>query len=389
MATRVRDRSIQLKNTRKALSARREPYWRQLNPGRYLGYRKTETGSETWIARWTDEEGRFKYESLGPLSAFTWSEAKASAEEWFDLCEVGIVRAGTVEEACRNYVDNRRVEISDNNANDAEKRFKAHVYGTPFAKIRLNKLRTKQIERWRNDLLAGSTPEHTKRTFKILRAALNYAFRSGEIRSDAEWKRVSLTVKGDTQHVNELDFYWPVEQRRAYLKKCPADLRDFLTALSLTGARPQEIAAAKVEDFERFSRKLILRHRKGYQSRLKARDFSLANDATFDFFVRMAADKLPQAPLLTRSNREGWYSAKGNGAWVAQVKRIRRAHKFDDRLTAYHFRHWAITDWLNLGIVAANVATLAGTSIEMIDQYYRKHVKAHVDDQLAGVETVL
>ncbi len=94
-------------------------------------------------------------------------------------------------------------------------------------------------------------------------------------------------------------------KRRQYLEKCPADLRDFLTALSLTGARPQEIAAAKVEDFERFSRKLVLRHRKGYQSRLKTRDFSLANDAAFNFFVRMVSDKLPQAPLMTRNKRDG------------------------------------------------------------------------------------
>ena len=69
------------------------------------------------------------------------------------------------------------------------------------------------------------------------------------------------------------------------------------------------------------------------------------------------------------------------------AKFLQPAH-FDDRLTAYHFRHWAITDWLNAGIVSVNVATLAGTSIGMIERYYKKFVRGHVNDQLAEMEVL-
>ncbi|MEQ8857757.1 MAG: site-specific integrase [Pseudomonadales bacterium] len=386
MPQRLRDYRIHLKNERARLAPRREPYWRHIDVGRHVGYRKMDSGSETWIARWTDDEARYHYKSLGSLAARTWSDAKKAAEAWFGQCEAGVVRAGTVEQLCRDYVDNRRVEVSERNAADAAKRFTAYVYGTGFGRKRLDKLGSRDVERWRNELLARSTPLNTERTGSIVKAALNYGFAHGDVGSDAAWRKVSMRM-GEGER-NELDFYWPVEQRRMFLAECPDDLRDFLQAIAHTGARPQEIASALVEDFDPFARKLVLRHRKGHKSRLRTRDFHLSNDAAFAFFKRVAKGKTPKAPLLTRTDGSGWYSDKGHGAWVAMVKRIRRAHKFDDRLTAYHFRHWTITDMLNAGIVAANVATMAGTSIEMIDAYYKKYVASAVDERLRGLETV-
>jgi integrase len=384
--TRTRDHRVHLKNYRSKLPARREPYWRQIDAGRYIGFRKTETGSETWIARWTDDDSKFHYQAIGSVAAFDWSGAKGIAERWFDQCEAGVVRAGTVEEACKAYVEDRRVQVSERNARDAEKRFKANVYGTKLARTKLDKLRSTQLTTWRDELLAKSTPEYTKRTGKTLYAALNYAFRERMVRSNDEWKRVSMNVGGERP--NELDFYWTVEQRRAFLEVCANDIRNLLMAICYTGARPQEIASAVVEDFAPDARILVLRHRKGYRSREKARAFSLSNDTALAFFRAQAGNREPTEPLLTREDGSGWYSAKGHGAWVAQVKRVRREHGFDDRVTAYHFRHWTITDWLNAGIVAANVATIAGTSISMIDSYYKKFIKARVDDQLKALVTI-
>jgi len=382
--TRTRDHKIHLKTYRTKLKCRREPYWRQVGEGKHIGYRKTASGSESWIARWTDDLGKYHASSLGPLSAFSFDEAVEKADRWFKQCGAGMIRSGTVEAACRDYVANRRVEIGERNAADAEKRFIAHLYDSALAPVKLDKLNARMVQRWRDALLAGSTPAHTKRTFKILRAALNHAYRLGEISSDAAWKRVSLSVGDEAE--NELEFYWTMAERRAFLERCPEDLRDFLTAIAVTGARPQEIATAVVDDVDLFSRKLILRHRKGYRSRLKARDFSLVNEGALALFRRVQANKLPQAPLLTRHDGSGWYTANGHAAWVAQVKKIRRDHHVDDRLTAYHFRHWAITDWLNAGIVSVNVATLAGTSIGMIERYYKKFVRGHVNDQLAEMD---
>ncbi len=387
MTTRSSDYKIHLKNERHRLKPRREPYWRHLAIGRHVGYRKTETGSETWIARYTDDEGEFHYQKLGTLAALTWSEATAAAEKWFTVCDAGVIRSGTVENICKEYVEDRRLEVSEGNAADAEKRFKAHVFDTPFGRIKVNEMRSKQVKAWRDTLHENTTFEMCRRTHKTLNAALNYGFRQGAIASDAAWKRVPL-VSGDAAE-NALDFFWTVEERRAFFDKCSADLRDLLTAISLTGARPQEIAIAKTKDFNLFARRLVLRHRKGKGSKWRERAFSLSNDNALAFFKRVSTDKLPEAPLLTRADGSSWYSQNGNGLWVSALKKVRRDNEFDDRVTAYHFRHWTITDWLNTGIVAANVATMAGTSITMLDGFYKKFVKGRVDAQLAAMETVL
>lgn len=385
MVQRIRDHKVHLKGERAKLPPRREPYWRHIDVGRHLGYRKTETGSETWVARFTDGLDKYHYKSLGSLAAIDWTVAKKMADEWFKTCQAGLIRAGTVEQVLRDYVKDRAVNVSQKNADDAEKRFKTHVYGTALARVALDKLTPAHIDTWRTDVLEASTPESTLRTFKVVRAALQRAFRLGEIQSDAAWKRIPL--KAGTLAENALDLYWTIAERRAFLDTCPADLCAFLTAIGHTGARPQEIASALVEDFDPFTRTLTLRHRKGHRSALKARQFTLANAAALEFFKAQAKSKTPKAPLLSRSDGSSWYSDKDHGAWVAMLKRARRAGKFDDRVTAYHFRHWFITDALNAGIVAANVATLCGTSITMIDQFYKKFVKGAVTEQLKAMET--
>ena len=100
-ATRISDHKIHLVNEHKPLPPRREPYWRHIAPRKYVGFRKTDTGSETWIARYTDENNDYHTQSIGTVAALKWSEAQAKAEEWFKQCDDGIVRSGTVEDVCR------------------------------------------------------------------------------------------------------------------------------------------------------------------------------------------------------------------------------------------------------------------------------------------------
>ena len=114
-------------------------------------------------------------------------------------------------------LENRRTEVGDHNADDANKRFKAHLYGTSFGHTKVEKLNAMRVERWRDTLLANTTFEMCRRTHKTFNAAMNYGFRRGAIASDAAWKRVPL-VSGDASE-NALDFYWTVEERRAFFDK--------------------------------------------------------------------------------------------------------------------------------------------------------------------------
>jgi hypothetical protein len=136
---------------RKKLEPRREPYWDRIEAGCFLGYRKLDDGTGTWIARWRTEEGSQKYQSLGSLPSY--DDAAKLAREWFDQCRGGSTEIVDVEEACKRYVTDRRTEKGEATAKDAEGRFKRLVYGSKFGRIKLSALRTAHLTDWRNAML--------------------------------------------------------------------------------------------------------------------------------------------------------------------------------------------------------------------------------------------
>jgi hypothetical protein len=63
MARTVRDAALVTRSARLRLSSRTKPYWRMLEQGLHLGYRRRATGG-TWIARRRDENGIYHEEKL-------------------------------------------------------------------------------------------------------------------------------------------------------------------------------------------------------------------------------------------------------------------------------------------------------------------------------------
>jgi hypothetical protein len=63
MARTVRDAALVTRSARLRLAPRAKPYWRMLETGLHLGYRRRATGG-TWIARRRDDDGRYREEKL-------------------------------------------------------------------------------------------------------------------------------------------------------------------------------------------------------------------------------------------------------------------------------------------------------------------------------------
>ena len=64
MPRKVRDASLETRTARSRLKVRHKPYFRLIEPGLHLGYRKLGSGPGTWIARRYDGEGGYKTENL-------------------------------------------------------------------------------------------------------------------------------------------------------------------------------------------------------------------------------------------------------------------------------------------------------------------------------------
>jgi integrase len=413
MKQRSHDHKVQMVTVRASLTVRREPYWRDIGERQRLGFRKTPSGPGTWIARWTDAASRYHYRALGRADALAYEDAEKAAQDWFAQCRGGVVRAGTVEDACKQYVENQRNEKGDPAADTSDAFFTRTVHGTPTGQTPLDRLTTRDVEHWRDALVTGARSKRTvNRLLRSLKAALNFGFQRSMCPTDAAWRRVkALKGKGakDKQRAAFLSpaerskllamcdsdksgvKNWPLRKADAYdlVEWATPELGNLMRGLLYTAARPNELASATVKDFDPTHKRLALSSLKGLGEE-RRRDVPLSPNAV-EFFKARAKDKLPAAPLLSIRG-EAWQRHMWSRGIRAALKAINStATEPADRLpaetVAYTMRHCAISDWLKAGLDVGSVAKISGTSIGMISTYYFKYIQTDVADKLANVQS--
>ncbi|HXS72437.1 MAG TPA: site-specific integrase [Rhodanobacteraceae bacterium] len=366
--------SIDRAGVRSRLKPRREPYWGPLvERGLYLGFRKLELGG-TWIARQRDEDGRQRYKSLGQVDLMPYEEALKGARGWAKSLAEGIDPGDveSVEEACRAYVAELRLEKRDPAATDAEGRFNRTVYGKPFGKIKLLHLRTAKIKEWRSKLAIADASKN--RTLSALKAALNTAVSNRRIDSGRaiEWQQVKpLPVSG------RRDVYLDAKQRRRLIDHLPDELQALMIGLYLTAVRPGALAEAKVEDLDQKHSTLFIR---AFDKGHGQRTISLSAEAAA-LFRKAAKGKLPLAPLIAYPDGSHWHKKR----WDAPVRAAVKAAKLPAKTVAYSLRHSAITDLLNAGVDPLTVCKQAGTSMVMLEKHYGHLLHKHATKSMAAL----
>ena len=373
---------------RETLTPRDEPYYSNICKLGSIGYRRTQSGSETWLARFTRKDGRYQKKSLGRVDELTHDAAVKLAEAWFALLKGGISTHNTVEEVFKKYVAARRVEKGDRSANDAEAVFTTHLYAMPFGRLKFSELTGDQVETFRNSLITSARSRATvNRLMRRITAAMNWGFKKRLIGSDSPWRTLEKLV-GPGAADAARDVFLTTEQVSALLAECGADLAALIRGLDLTGARPfehSELPAARKYDLDLAQRTLILRHYKGDGSE-KIRHVPLSDDAVI-FFRELSKDKLPGALLFTKFGRP-WHSYE----WGIEVRTaIEAANKkiadpgkrLPTATCLYSLRHRRISLWLKAGIGIAQVAKWAGTSVLLVQKSYGKFsVDESVRDRL-------
>ena len=356
--------NITTKTDRAKLEPRREPYWKALKMGGYVGYRKLENGNGTWIARWRDEAGKQKYRALGEFDSY--DEAAKVAGEWLAQNETGTsTKATTIEAVCRDYVEHIKTHKSSDTAKDSDMRFTRLVYGKPIAKLAIDRLKSTHVRTWLNEQLADvdSADDESMRQAKAsanrnltsFKAALNFAFKNHLVASDAAWKVVSRFEKTDKRR----ERFLTLDERQRLLAACRDDLRLFVEALLLTGARPGEIAATTVRDFDKAQGTLTLDGKTG------RRTVTLSS-AAIAFFTQASKNKTPLAPLLARQDGLPW----NKDYWQDKFSKAAKKAGMPPDVVIYSIRHCAISEMIASGIDSFVVAALAGTSTDMIDRFY-------------------
>ena len=369
--------AIDKAGTRNRLEPRREPYWGSpLARGLFLGFRKLDDGG-TWVARLRDDEGRQRYRSLGHMSpALDYDAARKLAQAWAKNADAGVddTEVRTVVDACRAYVENRKRIKGDATARDAEGRFARTVYETTLARVKLTKLRRRQVEHWRDALLtAGLSRASANRTLTTLKAALNLAVTDRYVSPDRaiEWRDVRALDGANRRR----DLFLDLHQRRALVAAASGGVRDLIEAATLTGARAGELVNARRSQFDGRTGTLTLSGKTG------TRTVPLA-PAALALFHRLAAGKLPNAYLLTRDDGQQWKHTD----WDKFVRTAAVAAKLPAGVCLYTLRHSWITAAILGGMTPLEVCRLVGTSLAMIDKHYGHLAVTAARERLATVQ---
>jgi integrase len=373
------------KTNRTRLKIRREPYWQRLTSGAYLGFRR---GPDTWIARYRNRDGKQTYQALA--GAIEYDDAKRQAELWLKQLgstAVRSVRRGTVRDALETYLKWLREQGREATADTSEQRFELIVWPDPLADTLLQSLSRDDMRDWRERLRPGRQPRSINRHVRSIVAGLNRAHSEGYIGNPESWKLPPLA--DDTDDAGETAVLLSPEQRRAIHAACCPAAALFVRGLELTGARPKEIAAATVRDFDPKHGTLRLAHRKGRPAKLRVRSVVLSVEA-IAFFKAQTKGKLPTALLFLDPFGNPWT----RHSWAREVRDAINAHNAKARgkkripkdASAYSFRHSRISELLQVyGLDPLTVAAQTGTSIKMLEKAYFRMIPAAMREKLAAI----
>lgn len=363
---------------RSKLAPRREPYWKRVSHGAYLGVRIGKGRNEYWVARYRDSAGKQHTRSL--KAAHTYDAADRLAREWFISCGLGVVHATSVEEACRAYVDTLRALKGDKVARAQAGYLRRAIYATPFGAIDLDQLRARDVERWRDALLeAPMSRASANRYMKTLKATLNHAFRLQLVATDQAWRSVKAFENANVARAE----YLTLAQRRALLRAAKGAIKDLIAGVLLVGARPIELARLHVSDFDPIGATVTLTSYKGRGSKRRDRQVPLAATA-LTLFKRLARGKPADGFLFVQTNGSPW----PHSGWDELFRDVRDRAGLSSSITLYVCRHTAIAQWLSAGVDTQTVSKIAGTSLAMLESVYSKHIKHHAAERLAAVRMV-
>jgi len=386
--------NIKTQTGRDKLAPRRNAYFETLSKGRALGFRR---GPDTWFARLytpdavnADKKTPFEYQPLGQHEDY--SAAKKAADAWFNTVTKGAHRApkrGTVKDALDSYVADLRNHQRTNAADEGERRFKQLIESDKIASKQLDAATREDFEEWRDRLRTGRQPRSINRHVRSVVAGLNKAVRDlGYTGNAAAWKFTKLT--DDKEDTGDSAVFLTAEQRERLIEHASKELAAYLRGLEHSGARPSELAAATVADFDAKQGRLVLKHRKGKGSKLRSRAVTLSStDAKF--FASHTANKLPTAPLI--SNPEGGHWRRHRWARAIRAAKLAienakpKQQPIPEGACAYSFRHARISELLQIyGVDPLTVAKQTGTSMAMMEKYYFKFLPDSLLEKLDAVK---
>lgn len=368
---------LSAKTIRRGLPVRRDPYWHRLKPGQYLGFRR---GPDTWVCRFRNRDKTYSFHALDE-SYDRFEDARKEAEGWFATMAGAITKTpkrSTVKAALRAYLAHMREHGRAATADDAEGKFETTVFKDKLASLELESASREDFIAWRKRLTKGRKARSVNRYVRQVAAGLNLAIEElGHVGSPKTWTLTPLHDDVEQADKSETAIFLSADQRKRLIAAASPAAAELFRGLELTGARPSELANARVKDYGDGKVRLASRKSKGGKLRIRETDLLAPEDR--EFFERHTSERQPDEWLLLNSEGERWQ----RHAWAHQMRAAIIKYNeagldqlpTDRDLGAYVFRHARISEMLQIhGIDPVTVAIQCGTSVVMIERAYHKFI---------------
>lgn len=291
MARAPRETNLATRAARERLKPNPKPYWRHLDTGLHLGYRKGARGAAWVVRRYLGQE-TYRVVSLegrpddvleaDGVTVLSWSQAQATARKLFQERQresAGLEPqqrgAYTVADAMADYLAaykaGRTAKGTGRGADRMEWTINAHILPA-LGDIALPGLTKHRVETWLRSLAdaparlrtrVGADKQNTRplnadhpevvrrrrssanRVLTVLKAGLNHAFHDGHVGSDDAWRHVKPYRGADAARVR----YLSDDEAMRLVNACPSDFRALVTAALLTGCRYGELTSLRARDY--------------------------------------------------------------------------------------------------------------------------------------------
>lgn len=415
MAGTIREVNLSTKAARERLKPSGKPYFRHLDEGLHIGYRKGAKAS-AWVVRWYVGDRNYKVVSLDGrpddvldadgATVLNWSQAQAEARNLFrqqQRIAAGLdaepAKAGpyTVRMAMEDYLTHLRRH--GKTVKDTTYRADAQIL-PKLGDIAVDKITAAKVRKWLDEVAeagaslrlnaeerkAGKTkvreintadPEAVRRrrstanrVLTILKAALNHAWREGKVLSDEGWRRVRPFPEADAARVR----YLTTDEAKRLLNTCDPDFRALVHGALVTGARCGELAALEVTDFNADSDTIHIRKSKSGKPR-----HVVLNEEGRALFERLTTGKAGNARIFTKADGTVW----GKSHQQRPFKEACGRAKITPAITFHELRH----TWASLAIMAGAplmvvAQNLGHADTRMVEKHYGHLAQSYVADTI-------
>lgn len=424
MARVRRDSDLGSRDARRRLRARSEPYFKVIERGLSIGYRKTPEGGSWLLRRYVEPLRRHREiriatadDSRDPDGAEVMSFAQAQRKALTEAHRAAENASGTnyaVADAVGHYLEHLRAERKS--AEDSKVKLGAYVL-PKLGAVRLLDLKPAIFDDWKAWALKRTIVRKRKRPKKvdlksptkgtqaeakkpvaaevtivlseadaldILRrrkstvnrviasflACLNYAYARKRVVSREAWSGLKKYRAVDSARLRWLT----VDEARRLINASPADLRPLIQAALQTGCREGELLTVQARDYDPHSKTLLIPDSKSG----KPRRIPLT-EAGCNLFSELSAGKLEDERIFMRTDGSPWYRV----AILRAMNAATKAAKVAQPVTFYTLRHTYASHLIQEGTPLLFVAAALGhRDARMVEKHYAHLSPSHVADSI-------